>query len=220
MGIFSRFKDIVTSNISSMLDHAEDPEKLIRLMLREMEETLVELKAGCAATMAEAAKSRNELDAATGEVARWERRAELALQSGREPMAREALAQKIQAADHVARLQRELAGFDELVGACREDIRLLEERIAGTRDRQRLMAERHSQAQTRKQAREQMRAADSVDTMRRFESLDQRIVRMESEAELAYTPREKDADFHALERESAIDEQLDALRKKLESHKA
>ena len=64
MSIFSRFKDIVSSNISSMLDKAEDPEKLIRLMLREMEETLVELKAGCAATMAEAAKARRSLDEA------------------------------------------------------------------------------------------------------------------------------------------------------------
>ena len=91
MSIFSRFKDIVSSNISSMLDKAEDPEKLIRLMLREMEETLVELKAGCAATMAEAAKARRSLDEAAEETAQWEHRAELALRAGREDMAREAL---------------------------------------------------------------------------------------------------------------------------------
>lgn len=82
MSIFSRFKDIVSSNISSMLDKAEDPEKLIRLMLREMEETLVELKAGCAATMAEAAKARRSLDEAAEETAQWEHRAELALRAG------------------------------------------------------------------------------------------------------------------------------------------
>lgn len=215
MGIFSRFKDIVSSNISSMLDKAEDPEKLIRLMLREMEETLVELKAGCAATMAEAAKSRRSLEQAENDVAQWEHRAELALKAGREDMAREALAERLQADETVKRRQAENEGFEQLVQKCRDDIRLLEERIANTKERQRLLVERHGQAQLRLQAREQASAADNADTMRRFDELDQRICRMENEADLAYTPAEKHSNFHELEREAAINEQLEALREKI-----
>lgn len=215
MSIFSRFKDIVTSNISSMLDSAEDPEKLIRLMLREMEETLVELKAGCAATMAESSKVRRALDAATAVSAQWEKRAEMALKAGREDMTREALAEKIAADEHAGTLRKELAGFDELVLKCRDDIRLLEERIQNTRDRQRLLVERHNTAQVRRHAREQARAADSVDAMRRFDSLEQRITRMENEADLAYIPEDRHGDFRDMEREAAVDEELEALRKRL-----
>ncbi len=215
MSIFSRFKDIVSSNISSMLDKAEDPEKLIRLMLREMEETLVELKVGCAATMAEAAKARRSLDEAADEAGQWEHRAELALRAGREGMAREALAERLQADERVRRLTAENEGFEQLVHKCRDDIRLLEERIAATRDRQRLLVERHGQAQLRRHAREQVRAADNVDAMRRFDALDQRITRMENEADLAYAPTEKHSNFRELERDAAITEQLEALKAKI-----
>lgn len=216
MGIFSRFKDIVTSNINSMLDSAEDPEKLIRLMLREMEETLVELKASCAATMAESSKVRRQLDEAIGHSAQWEHRAELALRAGREDMAREALDERIQSEEQIKVLNQELNGFDELIEKCREDIRLLEERIQNTRDRQRLLVERHGAAQVRRQAREQVRAADNSDSMRRFEALDQRISRMENEADLAYQPVHKHSAFRSMERESAVNEQLEELRRKLD----
>lgn len=216
MGIFSRFKDIVTSNISSMLDSAEDPEKLIRLMLREMEETLVELKSNCAATMAEETKVRKALEEATAEVGQWEHRAELALRAGREDMAREALAEKLQAGERVAALTKEQEGFDELVRKCRADIRLLEERILHTRDRQRLLVERHEQALTRRQAREKIREADSMNAMRRFDALEHRITRMENEADLAWTPQERHSDFHELEREAAVADELAALRRRLE----
>lgn len=215
MSIFSRFKDIVSSNISSMLDKAEDPEKLIRLMLREMEETLVELKASCAATMAEAATTRRSLDEARDEAAQWENRAELALRAGREDMAREALAERLQADERVRRLAKESEDFDQLVQTCRDDIRVLEERITATRDRQRLLVERHGQARARRQAREQVRAADAMDAMRRFDALDQRITRMESEAELAWSPAQKQSTFRDLERDAAIAEQLEALKEKI-----
>lgn len=215
MSIFSRFKDIVSSNISSMLDRAEDPEKLIRLMLREMEETLVELKAGCAATMAEAVTTRRSLDEARDEAAQWEHRAELALRAGREDMAREALAERLQTDERVRRLTKESEDFDQLVQTCRDDIRVLEERITATRDRQRLLVERHGQARLRRQAREQVRAADTMDAMRRFESLDQRITRMENEADLAWNPARTHSTFRELECDAAITDQLEALKEKI-----
>ena len=215
MGIFSRFKDIISSNISSMLDRAEDPEKLIRLMLREMEETLVELKAGCAATMAEASKARRSLEQARETVTQWGHRAELALRADREDMAREALAERLEAEEQVKRLQEENEGFEQLVQKCRDDIRLLEERIRNTKERQRLLVERHGQAQLRRQARSQLSSADNMDAMRRFDELDQRITRMENEAEIAYIPVEKHSNFHEMEKEEAINKQLETLREKI-----
>ena len=215
MGIFTRFKDIITSNISSMLDNAEDPEKLIRLMLREMEETLAELKAGCAATMAEASQVRRQLEEAEKNATLWERRAELAVQAGREDMAREAVSENLQAQERVAALTREAQAFDELITQCRDDIRALEERIVSTRDKQRLMSERHSQAKTRRQARQRSRVADALDTMQRFEDLEQRITRMEHEAELEYTPQDKHADFKNLEREAAVTAALNTIKGRL-----
>ena len=215
MGIFTRFKDIISSNISNMLDQAEDPDKLIRLMLREMEETLVELKAGCAASMAEATQTRQALEEAEQTVAKWEHRAELAVQAGREDMAREAVLERLQADERVALLQKEAHGFDELIAKCRDDIRVLEERIVSTRNKQRLMTERHSQAKTRRQAREQMRTADNIDSMQRFTDLEQRISRMEYEADLAYTPPAKNHSFKDLEREAAVSSALDIIKSRL-----
>lgn len=215
MGIFSRFKDIVSSNISSMLDSAEDPEKLIRLMLREMEETLVELKANCASTMAEGTRTRKALDEVHADIAQWERRAELALQAGREDMAREALDEKLQCAERARLLSTELQGFDELIHTGRDDIRLLEERISNTRDRQRLLVDRHTHARTSRQAREQARAVDNLDSMRRFDDLEQRINRMQNEADLAYTPQNTQSNFHSMERDAAIADELSALREKM-----
>lgn len=214
MGIFTRFRDIISSNISSMLDSAEDPEKLIRLMLREMEETLVELKAGCASTMAEATQVHQNLDRAREDVRLWDHRSELALQANREDMAREAMSERIQAQERVSGLEKELAGYDELIRKCREDIRLLEERIVSTRDKQRLLTGRHVQARVRRRAREQVRAADNLNAMRRFDDLEQRINRMENEADLA-GPGQRVSTFEDLEQAAAIDAGLEALRERL-----
>ena len=91
MGIFTRFRDIVGSNINSMLDRAEDPEKLIKLMIQEMEHTLIELKAACAGVMAENKKVERQLQGIDKRVVYWERKANLAVNKGREVLAREAL---------------------------------------------------------------------------------------------------------------------------------
>jgi phage shock protein A len=215
MGIFTRFKDIVTSNISNMLDSAEDPDKLIRLMLREMEETLVELKAGCAATMAEASQVCRQFEEAEKVAALWKRRAELAVQAGRDDMAREAVSEALQAQERADALAGEARAFENLIAQERDDIRMLEERIASTRNKQRLMSERHVQARTRRQVRQKARAADALDTMERFEDLEQRIARMEHEAELEYTPPDKHADFRSLEQEAAITAALSAIKNRL-----
>ena len=94
MSIFSRFRDIVNSNINSMLDQAEDPEKLVRLMIQEMEDTLIDLKASCAGAIAARKKTGRGLDELNARVASWESKAKLAISKGREELAREALLEK------------------------------------------------------------------------------------------------------------------------------
>jgi phage shock protein A len=91
MGIFTRFRDIISSNINAILDKAEDPEKLIKLMIREMEDTLVEIKAACAGAMASSKKVQRQLDTLHERVRYWEEKAEIAVKKGRDNLAREAL---------------------------------------------------------------------------------------------------------------------------------
>jgi len=115
MGIFTRFRDIVSSNINAMLDKAEDPEKLIRLMIREMEDTLIELKASCATVMANRKKTERQLDNAQSREEGWKAKAELAVVKGRDDLAREALLEKRRLRERADALERELAESNALV---------------------------------------------------------------------------------------------------------
>lgn len=185
MGIFSRFRDIIHSNINAMLDRAEDPEKLIRLMIQEMEETLVELKADCARTMAQAAKTGRELAGVRERAARWGEKAELAVDKGREDLAREALLEKRGFDARAEGLATEQAAIEGLIAACREDIGRLEEKLASAKERQRTLLHRHIRATGKKRVREDISRADSAEALLRFEQFESRIERLEAEAELA-----------------------------------
>ena len=122
MGIFTRFRDIVSSNINAMLDKAEDPEKLIKLMIREMEDTLIEIKASCAGVMAERKKTDRQLEEIEARAKHWEDRAGLAVSKGRDDLAREALLQKRGYIDRKDSLEREVAELDILVEQYQGDI--------------------------------------------------------------------------------------------------
>ena len=185
MGIFSRFRDIIHSNINAMLDKAEEPEKLIRLMIQEMEETLVELKADCARTMAQAARIAREHDMLAAAAGRWGEKAELAVDKGREDMAREALLEKRDLEARANVVAGELAAVEGMIEACREDIATLEEKLASAKERQRTLLARHMRATGRKRMREDVSRADSSEALRRFEAFEARIDRLEAEAELA-----------------------------------
>jgi phage shock protein A len=113
MGVFSRLADIINSNLSALLDRAEDPAKTIRLMIQEMEETLVETRANAARLIADSKglkRRRGQLDEA---IADWQRKAELALSKGREDLARGALAEKARITEAVQAGDQELAHLDE-----------------------------------------------------------------------------------------------------------
>jgi phage shock protein A len=214
MGVFTRFKDIISSNINSMLDKAEDPEKMIKLMIREMEETLVELKAACAGHMADRKKVTRELDEVDDRVETWEKRARMAVEKGREDLAREALMEKRRWRERADALEHEQARFDALIDQSQEDIAALEEKLNAAREKERLLVQRHIRADTKRRAQRDIRRAASGDSVRRFEEFEQRIERMEAEADLVNMARSPDLEeeFTVLESDEDIERELAELK--------
>jgi phage shock protein A len=184
MGIFTRFRDIVSSNINAMLDKAEDPEKLIKLMIREMEDTLIEIKASCAGVMAERKKEQRHLEEVQARAKYWEEKAELAVRKGRDDLAREALLQKRSYMGRKTTFEKEVDELDGLVEQYQNDIRQLEEKLKTARDKQRMMVQRHIHAKRKMRAQQDIRHMDSADVVVKFDDLENRIERMESEADL------------------------------------
>lgn len=214
MGVFTRFKDIVSSNINSMLDRAEEPEKMIRLMIQEMEETSVELKAACAGLMADQKRIARELSQVVERTELWSNRARLAMEKGREDLAREALLEKLSAQRLSEGLERERDRFAVLIEQAREDIEQLEAKLESAKERQRSLAKRHVRADQRMKARSSVSRSQSNDVMMRFDQFEQRIERMEAEAELA-APRQNrnlEQEFALLEGSDEVEEQLASMR--------
>ncbi len=214
MSIFSRFRDIVNSNINSMLDQAEDPEKLVRLMIQEMEDTAIDLKASCAGAIAARKKVGRSFDELTGRAANWEAKAKLAIEKGREELAREALMEKRRASEGIASLEKEVAGLDEVIRNYQTDISQLEEKLTSAREKQRVLVQRHIQVQHKITAQNQIRRADATDALLRYEQFESRIERMEAEASLINYGRKPSLEeqFAQLERDEEIEKELEALK--------
>ncbi|MDD5076789.1 MAG: PspA/IM30 family protein, partial [Sphaerochaetaceae bacterium] len=159
MGVFSRFMDIVNANINALLDKAEDPEKMIKLMMQEMEDTLIELKSACAAKIATKTKldrNRNEVEAL---LERWKKRAELALERNREDLAREALLEKRKAATNFDQLVEDIARYEEIIKKSKDDISKLEEKLQSLRNKYQAIVERATRIRDQQAASETIRKA-------------------------------------------------------------
>jgi len=214
MGIFTRFRDIVSSNINAILDKAEDPEKLIRLMIREMEDTLVEIKAACAGAMASSKKVRRQLDTLRDRIQYWEQKAELAVKKGKDHLAREALVEKRRYVDRRKGLENELDEHDLLIEQYQNNIRQLEDKLKAARDKQRLLVQRHIHAHRKMQAQEEIRRIDSSEAMLKFDELENRIERMEAEADLVNFGKRTalEAEFDTIGVDEEIEKELQALK--------
>ena len=200
MGIFTRFRDIVSSNINGMLDMAEDPEKMLKLMIREMEDTLVEIKSACAGVMAAGKKIERELEGTESRAGYWEERAALAVRKGRDDLARDALGEKRRYTDKAEVLQRELREHQALVEQYQEDMVQLEHKLGSAREKQRTLIQRHIHARRQRQAQEEIRRMDNSEAVYKFEEFENRIERMEAEADLVNYGRKE-----------TIEQELDAI---------
>jgi phage shock protein A len=214
MGVFTRLRDIISSNINAMLDAAEDPEKLIRLMVQEMEDTLIEVKASCAGAIAARKKAERAEASAKAAVAEWQDRAGLAIDRGREDLAREALREKKKYEEKAGLFAEEVAACGDLVAQYKQDIAAVEAKIQTARDKHRLLAQRHARARNHKQAQTTLRKADSLEALARFDRLENRIERMEAEADLVDPSSNAPLveQFEALKGEDELDRELAALK--------
>jgi phage shock protein A len=214
MGIFTRFRDIISSNINAMLDRAEDPEKLIKLMIREMEDTLVEIKAACAGAMAGSKKAQRQLETLNSRVQYWEEKAELAVTKGRDDLAREALVEKRRYTRRKQDLDNELTDHENLIAQYQDDIRQLEEKLKSARDKQRILVQRHIHAAKKKRAQEEIRRIDSSEAIMKFDELENRIEHMESEADLVNFAKKStlEEELDRLSVDEEIEEELQAMK--------
>ena len=214
MGIFTRVRDIISSNLNTMLDKAEDPEKMVRLIIREMEDTLVEIKASCAQSIATKKRIQRQLDEIEARAAEWAGKAQLAVNKGREDLAREALLERRRYLERADALHREASQFDALVEQYQQDIVQLEEKLAAAREKQRVLAQRHAHAQERMKAQGHIRKIDTTQAMTRFDHLERRVDHMEAEADLINYGRKRPLheEFAALEGDDELERELAQLK--------
>lgn len=209
--IFSRFADIVSSNINCMLDKAENPVKMLKLIITEMEDTLVEIKAACAQAMADQAKNSRRLSEVEDKKNMWLKRAEIAAARGRDDLAREALLEKRSLEEILAEMKAQDTELASVVERYRGEAEQLEAKLAQAREKERLIAHRSGRAQKSIAVSGQMKRYDLTEAQLKMERLDQRLDRLEAEAELEFAGR-RPADKGNENREkafSAIDDSLD-----------
>ena len=214
MGIFTRFSDIVNSNINAILDKAEDPEKIVRLMIQEMEDTLVEVRSAAARSIADKKDLNRKIEALDREQNDWEDKAELAMRKGREDLAKAALVEKSRVVSAVELLKADYAAVDEGLAKLNEDIARLESKLEDAKARQKALLARHKTANSRLAARKKIHDYKIDDAMVRFEAYTRRIDDVEGRVE-AYDlglPKDLNHEFASLEAEESVNKELDALK--------
>jgi phage shock protein A len=217
MGIFSRLADIVNSNINAILDRAEDPEKIIRLIIQEMEDTLVEVRSAAVRTIAERKEMERRLDAMRRELDEWQRRAELALTRGREDLAKGALGAKSRIADAIGREEHQLRLLADALDKQNEDIAKLQAKLADAKAREKSLAARHKTAQGRIRIRTSLYDERVTDAFARFEQVERALDEAEGKVEafeLGRRPGVAD-ELAGLEKDARVEEELAQLKARL-----
>jgi phage shock protein A len=222
MGIFTRFSDIVNSNINAILDKAEDPEKIVRLMIQEMEDTLVEVRSAAARSIADKKDLNRKIEALEDERRDWDDKAELAMRKGREDLAKAALVEKSRVVAAVDVLKEDYVAVDEGLTKLNEDIARLEAKLEDAKARQKALLARHKTANSRLAARKKIHDYKIDDAMLRFEAYTRRIDDVEGRVE-AYDlglPKDLDHEFASLEAEESVKQELDALKKRVAAERS
>jgi len=217
MGIFSRFSDIVNANINAVLEKAEDPEKIIRLMIQEMEDTLVEIRSAAAKCIADRKELGRHIEHLEHEQEEWARRAELAVRREREDLARAALVEKQAIGDQIQRMQAELENLDAQLEKFNADITQLQSKLTDAKTRQRSIVIRHNTASSQLSARKHIHSDRLDEMLFRFESAERRIDRMESEAEAISMGRGRNLadEIAGLEDDDRVEAELADLKSKV-----
>ncbi len=217
MGIFTRFSDIVNSNINAILDKAEDPEKIVRLMIQEMEDTLVEVRSAAARSIADKKDLNRKLESLDRDQKDWDDRAELAIRKGRDDLAKAALVEKSRVAAATDALKRDYIAVDEGLAKLNDDIARLEAKLEDAKTRQKALLARHKTANSRLAARRKIHDYKIEDAMVRFEQYTRRIDDVEGRIE-AYDlglPKDLNHEFASLEAEESVQKELADLKRRV-----
>lgn len=217
MSIFSRTRDIMAANFTELLDRAEDPSRMIRMIILEMEETLVEVRATAARSIADGKEMRRAMVRLEGITDSWTEKAELALSKGREDLAKQALIERQKAADMAKSLEEEVAVIDGTLKAYEADIAKLQGKLREARARQNAISTRIESAVTRAKAREMLNGSRTEDAFSRFELLERRADFAEGRADaLGMTgPKSLEEEIADLRAEEQVDKELEALKARL-----
>jgi phage shock protein A len=216
MGIFSRFADIVNANINSLLDKAEDPEKMVRLIIQEMEDTLVEVRSSSARTLADKKDVMRRMERLEQEAQDWQAKAELALSKDREDLARQALIEKQKCEDNVTQMKDELTLLDDQVARLQDEIGQLQTKLEDAKARQKTILMRGKTASSRLNVKTKLNSGKINDALSRFEAYERKIDNLEAEVESYDLGNKSLADeFAELESSDKVDNELEALKAKL-----
>ncbi|MCW9034446.1 MAG: phage shock protein PspA [Rhodospirillales bacterium] len=219
MGIFSRFTDIMNANINSILDRAEDPEKMARLMIQEMEETLVEVRSSAVKSIADKKEIERRLEKLNQSQKEWEEKAEFAISKGREDLAKGALIAKHKLSDQAIVLESELIIVSESLQKYNDDMSKLQAKLEEAKTKRKSVEIRMKAAQKRVKIRQTLHDGRVDEALSRYDSLERRIDELEADAE-AYdlgkdTVPSLEQELADLEAENGIADELAALKKKV-----
>ncbi|MBX9882092.1 MAG: phage shock protein PspA [Sphingomonas sp.] len=218
MGIFSRTRDIIAANVTDLLDRAEDPRKMIRMIIVEMEETLIEVRASAARTIADQKEMRRHIAKLEQLQANWTEKAELALSKGRDDLAKAALVEKQKSADMCEQLHSEIALLDETLKAAEDDITKLQTKLREARTRENSIAARLESAQNRYRMRDLYAGVKMQDAFSRFETLERRVDMAEGRADaagLGAAPKTLEEEIAELRATDKVEAELAALKARM-----
>ncbi len=219
MGVFSRLSDIINSNLNAMLDKAEDPEKIVRLIIQEMEDTLVEVRARAARAIADKKEVARRKDEFAARVNEWESKAELAIAKGRDDLARGAIAAKRKAQEMVELFDKEFQAIDNSLEKANDDLAKLQAKLKEAKSKQRSLEIRRSAAADSARINRQVYDGRIDEAMARYERYERRIDELEAEAEsyVMGRPKSLEEEFRELEAEDDVNAEFEALKKRVAS---
>jgi len=217
MGVFSRVGDIINSNINSMLEKAEDPEKIARLIIQEMEDTLVDVRTSAARAIADKKELNRRLDRFKSSVGEWDGKASLALEKGREDLARGALVEKQKNAKKAEVVEKELEIVEEAIVKANLDMTKLQAKLDEAKAKHKALALRRQTAEDRIKVRERISDTKIEDALQRYAMVERKVDELEAQVE-SYDLGRKESlsgQFEALEAEEAVEKELAELKRRV-----
>ena len=221
MSIFSRLTDIIQSNLNALLDRAEEPEKLIRLIIQEMEDTLVEVRSSTVKIIAEKKEIERRIADLTRERDEWDRKAEIALTRDREDLAKAALMAKTRAAEQADTLAQQMVQVEEALSKANDDISRLQAKLTDAKNREKALVARTQTAANRVKVRERLHDERIDEALSRFEQVERNLDELEGRVESYDIGRKKSVaeEIAELEASHKVDEELAALRARIAGRK-